>query len=118
GCQSVPLLLGITLLGFLLIHASGDPMALYNNNPMLSPEAKARIAETYGFDKPVLIQYFVWLSRVARGDFGHSFATFQPVSETIGQRLPNSILLMGTAFAITLLLAIPLGILSAVRQSI
>lgn len=114
--QSIPLLIGITIVAFALIHVSGDPMAVYNNNPRMSPEAKAAIAAKYGFDKPLYMQYFVWVSRVIQGDFGYSFSTFEPVSKMIGERLPNSLILMSAAFCITLLVAIPFGIYSAIKQ--
>jgi peptide/nickel transport system permease protein len=114
--QSIPLLLGITLIAFLLIQASGDPMAVYNNNPMISEEAKAAIERRYGFDRPVYIQYFIWLGRIARGDFGYSFSTAEPVSTLIMQRMPNSLLLMAAAFTVTIMVATPLAIISALRQ--
>lgn len=114
--HSIPLLIGITIIAFALIHVSGDPMAVYNNNPRMSPEARAAIAAKYGFDKPMYVQYFVWLSRLVQGDLGYSFSTFEPVSTMIAQRLPNSLILMGAALCITLMAAIPAGIYSAVKQ--
>src|SRR5262245_37310451 len=58
---SLPVLLGITLITFFLLHASGDPMAVYSSNPSLTAEDLERLEKTYGFDKPVYVQYLYWL---------------------------------------------------------
>jgi peptide/nickel transport system permease protein len=115
--QSVPLLFGITVIAFLMIHASGDPMAVYNNNPMISAEARAAIEQRYGFDRPLYVQYFIWLGRMVQGDFGYSFSTAEPVSAMIMSRVPNSLILMAASFLVTVVIATPLAIISALRQN-
>jgi peptide/nickel transport system permease protein len=113
---SIPVLLGVSLVAFFLVQASGDPMAVYNSNPNLSAEDITRLEKAYGFDKPVYIQYFYWLRKAVVGDWGQSFLTHQKVLDMIRQRLPNTLLLMGTSFILTLIIALVLGIYSATHQ--
>ncbi len=114
--QVVPLLFGITLVVFLLVQATGDPLAVYVNDPRISAEDLARLSAYYGFDKPLPVQYLSWLGKVLRGDLGFSFATSQPVSRMILERFPNTLLLMASAMIVQLLLAVPLGVYSAMHQ--
>jgi len=113
---SIPVLLGVSLIAFFLVQASGDPMAVYNANPNISSEDLIRLEKTYGFDKPVYIQYFYWLRNVVTGDWGQSFLTHQDVLAMIRQRLGNTLLLMGTAFVFTLIISTVLGIYSATHK--
>jgi len=113
---SIPVLLGISLVAFFLVQASGDPMAVYNSNPNLSSADLARLEKAYGFDKPVAVQYVLWLRNVVTGDWGQSFLTHQDVTEMIRQRLGNTLLLMGTSFSITLLISLALGMYSATHK--
>lgn len=113
---SIPVLLGVSLIAFFLVHASGDPMAVYNANPNISSEDLIRLEKTYGFDKPVYIQYFYWLRNVVTGNWGQSFLTHQDVLAMIRQRLGNTLLLMGTAFVLTLIISTVLGIYSATHK--
>jgi peptide/nickel transport system permease protein len=115
--QAVPLLLLISLLAFLLVRASGDPMSMYGASANLSAEDRARIVAMHGWDKPKIVQYFYWLSDVVRGDWGTSVYTHQAVTQMILDRLPNTLILMGSVFVVTLLIAIPLGVASAIRQN-
>jgi peptide/nickel transport system permease protein len=115
--QAVPLLLLISLLAFLLVRASGDPMSMYGTSANLSAEDRARIVAMHGWDKPKIVQYFYWLSDVVRGDWGTSVYTHQAVTQMILDRLPNTLILMGSVFVVTLLIAIPLGVASAIRQN-
>ncbi len=98
--QVVPLLFGITLVVFLLVQATGDPLAVYVNDPRISAEDLARLSAYYGFDKPLPVQYLSWLGKVLRGDLGFSFATSQPVSRMILERFPNTLLLMASAMIV------------------
>ena len=91
-------------------------MNAYEENPNATVEDLARLRAKYGLDDPLPVRYLRWLGNVARGDLGVSFVSKQPVLVEIGQRLPNTLLLMGVALVVTLLLAIPLGIVSALRQ--
>jgi peptide/nickel transport system permease protein len=113
---SIPVLLGISLIAFFLVQASGDPMAVYISNPNLSSADIERLEKAYGFDKPVYIQYFYWLSKAVTGDWGQSFLTHQNVLDMIIQRLGNTAILMVTSFVMTLLISLALGIYSATHQ--
>ena len=80
---SIPTLVGISLVAFFLVQASGDPMSVYISNPNLTSADIERLEKAYGFDKPVYVQYFYWLRNVVTGDWGQSFLTHQNVLEMI-----------------------------------
>ncbi|MBN3033410.1 MAG: ABC transporter permease [Candidatus Saganbacteria bacterium] len=114
--QLIPLLIGISLISFFVMHlAPGDPTALFID-PNVRPEELARVRANWGLDQPVYIQYFLWLKNACLLDFGQSYTTGQPVIYEIAQRLPVTLLLMVPAFLITLLITIPVGVISAVRK--
>jgi peptide/nickel transport system permease protein len=117
---AVPLLIGITFVSFLVIHlAPGDPVDQQTGemNPESGAQAKQMLRELYGLDKPLHVQYWSWLSRIARLDFGRSFAPDgRPVLQKIGERLPITLLLNVVEMVIILALAVPIGVLSATRQ--
>jgi peptide/nickel transport system permease protein len=113
----VPLLLGITIVTFLMVNAvPGGPLSLYANNPSFTAEDAARLQRVLGLDQPLYIRYLSWLGAFLHGDWGYSYATHRPVLEMIGDRLPNTLYLMGTVYVVTILIAIPVGIVAAVRQ--
>ncbi len=114
--QAIPLLFLISLFAFLLIRLSGDPMSMYGQNPNMTPEDRERIIKEHGWDKPKTVQYVYWLRDTLSGDWGRSLYTYQPVTQMILQRLPATLLLMGTVFIVTLAIAIPVGIYSALHQ--
>ncbi|MFH1542496.1 MAG: ABC transporter permease [bacterium] len=112
----IPLLIGVSILSFFVMHlAPGDPTALFTD-PNINPEDLARIRANFGLDKPVIIQYFYWLGNALRGNFGNSYTTGQPVMQEIGQRLPATLLLMSASYLLTLIITIPLGVISAVKK--
>ncbi|MGH7391724.1 MAG: ABC transporter permease [Candidatus Rokuibacteriota bacterium] len=117
---AIPLLIGITFVSFLVIHlAPGDPVEFQTGE--LSPEsgaqAKQMLRELYGLDKPLHVQYWSWLTRLARFDFGRSFAPDgRPVLDKIRERLPVTLALNVIELVIILLIAVPVGVLSATRQ--
>ena len=114
--QLIPLLIGITLITFFVMHlAPGDPTALFAD-PNIKPEEVARIRANWGLDKPVAEQYFIWLKNAARLDFGYSYVSQKPVTEEIMERLPNTLALMSISFLLILLISIPAGVISAVRK--
>ncbi|MBU0686975.1 MAG: ABC transporter permease [Candidatus Margulisbacteria bacterium] len=114
--QLIPLLIGISLISFFVIHlAPGDPTNLFVD-PSVQPEELARIRANFGLDKPVIVQYFYWLKNVLRGDFGTSYFTGKPVVLEIAERLPATLLLMVSSMLITLIITIPLGVYSAVKK--
>jgi peptide/nickel transport system permease protein len=114
--QALFTLLIITILCFLLTRYSGDPLAQYAANPRMSAEDKAALRERLGLNQPVYVQYAKWLGLALQGDLGKSFFSKQPVSEMIVQRLPNTLILMITAEFFTIIFALLLGIVSAVKQ--
>ncbi|MFN8591961.1 MAG: ABC transporter permease [Thermomicrobiales bacterium] len=115
--QAIPLLLLISAAVFALIQlVPGGPMGVYGKSPNLSAEDLARLEEKLGLNQPVHVQYFNWLGKVVQGDFGYSYDTRRPVTEEIGDRLPATIYLMGTTFLVVLLIAVPIGMLCAVKQ--
>ena len=114
----IPLLLGITLISFTVIHlAPGKPTDLaLDLNPAVAKEVKEKMEKLYGLDKPLHIQYWNWLKRLAVLDFGRSFATDgRPVIDKIGERLPITITINLLSMALIMAVAIPLGIASATR---
>ncbi|AJF06930.1 ABC transporter permease [Geoalkalibacter subterraneus] len=116
----VPLLLGITLISFVVIHlAPGEPTDLQTElNPEASVELKQRLRSQYDLDKPLLTQYGLWLSRLARLDFGNSFSQDRrPVAEKIAERLPVTIAINVLSIVLILLVATPIGVLSAVKRN-
>lgn len=114
--QALFTLLIITVLCFLLTRFSGDPLAQYATNPRMSAEDKAALRERLGLNQPLYVQYFKWLGLALQGDLGQSFFSKQPVAKMIGQRLPNTLILMFTAEIFTVSFALLLGIISAVKQ--
>jgi peptide/nickel transport system permease protein len=116
--HTVPLLFGVTLLTFLIIHLSpGDYISMQMENPQMRPEAIERMRHNFGLDQPWYLQYLKYVGRIVlHGDFGESFSRHQPVFAVIRQGLFNTLLLAGAAAVFTWALAIPLGIVAAVRQ--
>jgi peptide/nickel transport system permease protein len=116
----VPLILGITLISFVVIHlAPGEPTDLQTQlNPDASAELRERLRAQYDLDKPLLVQYGKWLGRLAHLDFGKSFVQDRrPVAEKIAERLPVTIMINVLSIALILLVSVPLGIVSAVRRN-
>jgi peptide/nickel transport system permease protein len=118
--QAVPILLGVAVISFGLIYlAPGDPIDRFRT-PAIRPEQLEGLVRLYGLDKPLHEQFWSWLStyvQVWRAEaWGYSFLDGQPVLHKIAERLPATLLLGGTALLVTVAVAIPLGILAAVKQ--
>jgi peptide/nickel transport system permease protein len=117
---AVPLLIGITFVSFIVIHlAPGDPTLNFLIDPSqpIDPKLLEQLVTEFGLDKPLHVQYWNWLSRVVRLDFGKSFAPHGRVVLTmIAERLPITLLLNVVEMLIIIALAIPIGVLSATRQ--
>ena len=117
---AIPLLIGITFVSFLVIHlAPGEPVENQIGESSTQSDAKLRerLREIYELDKPLHVQYWSWLTRLVRLDFGRSFSPdARPVLQKIGERLPITLLLNIVELAIIVALAIPIGVLSATRQ--
>jgi len=117
---AVPLLIGITFISFAVIHlAPGEPVGTQTGDLSVqsSAQAKQLLRELYGLDKPLPVQYGNWLVRLARLDFGRSFAPDgRPVLQKIAERLPVTLLLNIVELLLIVSLAVPIGMLSATRQ--
>lgn len=112
----VPMLVGITLISFLVIHlAPGSPTDLQTMmNPKASLEAQKRLRELYGLDKPLHVQYLNWLSQLVQLDLGRSFSPDgRPVWDKIKERLPVTITINLLAMLLILVIAIPIGVIAA-----
>ncbi len=115
--QLLPLLLLTTIVSFAVMQLSpGGPLSAYQHSPNITAAQLKVIAHDLGLDQPAPVQYWRWLSGLVHGQWGYSLQSGEPVTSLIVERLGNTLELVGTAFAISILLAIPLGVLSSVRQ--
>jgi len=104
---------------FIIMHlAPGDPASMrYGLNPDISDSARARFNDMYELDKPVLYQYVSWMKRFVRLDFGNSFIDDKPVMAKIFSRLPATLFLQGLSLIVILCIAIPIGVIAAVKRN-
>jgi len=115
--QSVPLVIGVSLIGFALMHlAPGGPLAIYTLNPSINAQDIERLRIIFGLDQPVYIQYLKWATGMLSGDWGNTFFGGRPVLEVILERLPATLLLIGSALAVAIVLGLAIGVLGAVRR--
>jgi peptide/nickel transport system permease protein len=113
---SVPTLLGISLVLFtILALAPGDPFEELATNPNVPPEVRANLRTQFGLDDPIAVRYVRWVTSMLKGDWGFSFVSRINVSSLIWQRLPTTLFVLGTAQLLGLLVALPIGVYSAVR---
>lgn len=115
----IPTFIGITIVCFLVIHlAPGEPTSMQAElNPNVTPEAIEQLKRHYGLDKPLPVQYLVWMKNLARLDFGRSISSdARPVWDKVKERLPVTISINVASMVIIFLTAIPLGVISAVRR--
>jgi len=109
----IPVLLVVTVIVFLILRLTpGDPAAVIAGNSA-TLEDIAKIRTSLGLDEPLVVQFFIWFGHVLKGDLGHSFYYRLPVTELIGQRLEPTVMLSALTMAITVLVAVPLGVLAA-----
>jgi len=116
----IPILFGITIISFTILHlAPGSPSDLQTSmNPEVSIESRQQLERLYGLDKPLWHQYMSWITRLAKLDFGYSFAADnRPVLEKILERMPVTILINILSMVVIFCIAIPLGVLSAVYRN-
>ena len=112
----MPLLLLISVLLFYILHnAPGGPLAPYLQNPHITQADIIRLKHNFGLDRPVYVQYFAWLSHVVRFDFGYSTSNSEPVLSAILERMPATLLLMGSSFILSLVVGVAFGIIAAVK---
>ncbi|MCH6264704.1 MULTISPECIES: ABC transporter permease [Neobacillus] len=113
---AIPVLFGVMVVNFIIINmAPGNPVDMYVD-PNSSPELLEMRKEQLGLNDPLYIQFFHWLGNLAQGNLGYSFSTYEPVSKMIFERLGPTFELMGLALLVGLIIALPIGILSAVKQ--
>src|SRR3989304_7362024 len=117
---AIPLLVGITFVSFLVIHlAPGEPAEIQTGDLSIQSDKqmRERLREEYGLDKPLPVQYWNWVKRLSRLDFGKSFSPdARPVLQKIGERLPVTLLLNVVEMLLIIALSVPVGVLSATRQ--
>lgn len=114
---AIPTLLAISVIIFgILALAPGDPLGEFAANGALSPEVRSQIRAAFGLDQPIYVRYFKWLLAFLRGDFGYSFVSRSPVGELIAQRLPTTLAVVGVAYLFSALLALPLGLIAAIKR--
>jgi len=136
--QAIPLLLLISIIIFTLANAMGDPLASFGGRRRVRSSDRERLTRQLGLDKPMVVQYAVWLigndwmdidldgdgvaeskgtrRGVLRGDFGKSFMEKRPVNELIQERLPNTLLLMLVSEIVIIIFSLIIGIYSALKQ--
>jgi len=113
---ALPSLLAISLILFtVLALAPGDPFGELAQNPVIPPEVRAALRAQFGLDDPLLVRYFHWLGAMVQGDWGFSFANRVNVGALILQRLPTTLYVVGSAQVLALMVALPVGILAAIR---
>jgi ABC-type dipeptide/oligopeptide/nickel transport system permease component len=136
--QAIPLLILVTIVVFVMLKLSGDPLATVANDPRITPEQRAIMRESLGLNDPIPVQFVYWLIGdswrlrdldqdgepetpgerlgVLRGDLGESFRHRKPVGDVIGLFLPRTLLLGTTAYIVTVLFGLGIGIFAALRQ--
>lgn len=137
--QAIPLMFLISIVMFALVNvAPGGPMSALSGSRRIRPEMRQQLERQFGLDQPLPVQYVIWLigndwmtvdveddgevevrgtrQGILRGDFGFSYRTRRPVTQEIADRLPNTVYLMGVTLLVVYLLAIPIAVISAVKQ--
>lgn len=112
---AIPVLIGITIIDFLIMNLAGSPLEMIQG-ARVSQEALEIKKEALGLNQPLYIQYFLWLKEVLKGNLGYSIRSYQSVSKMIGNYIGPTLLLMSTSLLVSMLIAIPAGIYSAVHQ--
>lgn len=117
--QLIPVLFILSVLVFGFVHAlPGDVIdTLAGVEAAEDPEVRQALEKEFGLDQPIYVQYAVWLGKVAQGDFGKSLVTRRPVSIELLERIPATIYLAVVGIALSILIAIPLGTIAAVRRN-
>jgi len=114
--QGIVKLVIISFIMFVLTNLSGDPLSQYTNNPRIRAEDRERIRAELGLNQPIPFRYVGWIKKAAVGDFGFSFSERRPVIQMIGERLPDTLLLMVVAETVLISLSLLVGIYQATHQ--
>lgn len=112
---AIPVLIGITIIDYAIMCLAGSPLEMLQG-PRISEAAVEAKKIALGLDQPIYVQYFVWLEQLLQGNMGFSMKSYQPVSQMIAEHLWSTLLLMGASMITGLLIAVPAGIYSAVKQ--
>ena len=114
----IPLVFGVATLTFVLIHLiPGDPIEiLAGESRQLTPQEKERIAESFGLNDPLPVQYVRYITNLIQGDMGISIASRSPVTYEISERLPDTLILTLSSMFIVIVVALPIGIISALKR--
>lgn len=116
--HSIPLVIGVSIIGFGIMHlAPGGPLAVYTLNPTITVTDIDRIKVALGLDQPIHVQYLTWAKAMLTGTWGFTFFGGRPVLEVIVERLPATMLLMGTSMALAMLIGTAIGMLGAIRRN-
>jgi peptide/nickel transport system permease protein len=114
---AIPTLLLISFVLYAILSlAPGDPLSQFAANPAVPPEVRDNIRRSLGLDDPWPVRYVKWLLSLAHGEWGFSFGSRMPVWDLIKLRIPSTLAVVGIAYVVSLVIAIPIGSLSAVRQ--
>src|SRR5438067_2884264 len=115
---AIPTLIVISFVMYaILALAPIDPLSQFGADPRIPPEMRERIKEALGLNQPWPVRYVKWFSAMIQGDFGISFMSHSSVSALLWQRLPNTLAVVGVAYIVGVIIALPAGILSAVRRN-
>ncbi len=115
--QAIIVVIGVTIITFILLHLlPGNPIrAILGTHASL--QAVKQLTDQYGFNKPLPVQYFIWLGNLIHLNFGFSYKQNQPVLALLGQRIPKTLFLVGVSLILAILLAIPAGMWQSVRRN-
>lgn len=115
--QAIPLLIGVSVIGFAMMHlAPGGPLAVYTLNPTITAQDIERIKQVFGLDQPIHIQYLKWAAGMFTGNWGNTFFGGRPVLDVIMERVPATLLLMGSGMSLAMIIGMLIGILGAVKR--
>ncbi|MGC9503293.1 ABC transporter permease [Baaleninema sp.] len=114
---SLPTLIAISIVIFtILTLAPGDPMGEFATNPAITAEVRENIRRSLGLDQPPHLRYVKWVLAFFQGDMGYSFTSRAPVRQAIAERLPTTLSVVGLGYVFAVLLAVPLGTISALKR--
>lgn len=107
--------ISMVIFGILKV-APGDPLAGFANNPNVPIELRAKLRKQMGLDDPIPVQYSKWATQYIKGNWGQSFLSRQPARDVILNRLPTTLQIVGVSFLISILIAVPIGVIAALKQ--
>jgi peptide/nickel transport system permease protein len=115
--NAIPTLIVISMVIFSILKlAPGDPLSQFAADPSIPQEVRDNIRKQLGVDDPIPVAYYKWATTWFKGEWGYSYQSKSPVRAWIMQRIPTTLFVMGMAFIVSLLIALPIGILAAVKQ--